>query len=141
VGDQSSLWYYANNNTEDPRNLPPGVYGLSNANLDTPWPKVTLGKTKLQALLEAGAISHQALAATVSDQRLADQHSLREQGLDGTMEPLLSSQFIVTDTYGTRSSTTLWIDSQARASWLEQSFNEQGVLCGVQHKEIRLNSR
>jgi uncharacterized protein with NRDE domain len=47
----------------------------------------------------------------------------------------------VTDTYGTRSSTTLWFDTQAQASWLEQSFNAQGVLQEVQHKEMRLSDR
>jgi uncharacterized protein with NRDE domain len=57
------------------------------------------------------------------------------------MESTLSPQFIVTDTYGTRSSTTLWFDAQAQASWLEMSFNAQGVLHEVQHKEISLGER
>ena len=86
-------------------------------------------------------MSHRALADVVSSQHLADQNSLIAQGLDSTMESTLSPQFIVTDTYGTRSSTTLWFDAQAQASWLEQSFNAQGVLHEVQHKEIRLDER
>ncbi|MEJ6541502.1 MAG: hypothetical protein QNL94_14050, partial [Halioglobus sp.] len=77
----------------------------------------------------------------VSSQQLADQNSLIAQGLDSTMESTLSPQFIVTDTYGTRSSTTLWFDAKAQASWLELSFNAQGVLREVQHKEMSLADR
>ena len=141
VGGHDSLWHYTNSDTKGPQNLPPGVYGLSNATLDTPWPKVVLGKAKLLALLETGPISHRALADVVSSQQLADQNSLIAQGLDSTMESTLSPQFIVTDTYGTRSSTTLWFDAQAQASWLELSFNAQGVLREVQHKEMSLADR
>lgn len=139
VGDRNSLWYYTNSDAQGPQSLAPGVYGLSNATLDTPWPKVILGKANMLALLETGSMSHRALADVVSSQRQADQSSLSAQGLDGTMESALSSQFIVTDDYGTRSSTTLWFDAQAQASWLELSFNAQGVLREVQHKDISLS--
>ena len=139
VGDRNSLWHYTNSGTNDPQHLPPGVYGLSNATLDTPWPKVMLGKAKLLALLETGAISHRTLSNVVSSQSLADRNSLSAQGLDSTMESTLSPQFIVTDTYGTRSSTTLWFDAQAQANWLELSFNAQGVLREEQHQAINLN--
>ena len=139
VGDRRSLWYFSNSDSVDPQCLPPGVYGLSNARLDTPWPKVVLGKTRLQALLQDGRISHRALATVVSDPHLADQHTLRGQGLDNTMDTTLSAQFIVTDAYGTRSSTTLWIDAHQRANWQEQSFNAQGALTAVQQQEFSLD--
>ncbi|MDG2047754.1 MAG: NRDE family protein [Halioglobus sp.] len=139
IGDRNSLWHYTNSDAKDPQHLPPGIYGLSNANLDTPWPKVTLGKAKLLALLKTGAISHRTLSEVVSSQCLADRSSLSAQGLDSSMESTLSPQFIITDTYGTRSSTTLWFDAHAQANWLELSFNAQGVLCEEQHQEINLN--
>ena len=45
LGDGENLWYYSNSAANnDPRLLPPGIYGLSNAQLDTPWPKVEDGK-------------------------------------------------------------------------------------------------
>lgn len=136
VGDHHSLWYFTNSDDLAPRCLLPGIYGLSNATLDTPWPKVELGKTKLRALHKKGGISHEALAATVADRQLADRGSLASQGLDGAMDPVLSAQFIVTDAYGTRSSTTLWTDADARISWREQRFNEQGTVREVQQKEF-----
>lgn len=139
IGDHRSLWYFSNSDSEGPQCLSPGVYGLSNARLDTPWPKVVLGKTRLQALLQAGPISHSALATVVTDRHLADPQALRGQGLDSTMDTTLSAQFIVTDAYGTRSSTTLWTDARDRASWREQSFNEQGALSAVQLREFSLS--
>ena len=42
------------------------------------------------------------------------------------MDPLLSAQFIVNRTYGTRSTTTLWTDGDGQANWRELSFNEKG---------------
>jgi uncharacterized protein with NRDE domain len=54
------------------------------------------------------------------------------------METTLSAQFIVTDAYGTRASTTVWIDTHDRASWREQSFNARGALHDVQHKDFSL---
>jgi uncharacterized protein with NRDE domain len=140
VGDRRSLWYFTNSDAAKPQCLPPGIYGLSNARLDTPWPKVVLGKAKLLELLQEGLISHNVLATVITDRRLADQRTLSGHGLDGSMETTLSAQFIVTTGYGTRSSTTVWTDAHGRASWREQSFNEQGALSGVQHREFSLSS-
>jgi uncharacterized protein with NRDE domain len=140
LGDRRSLWYFSNSDGRGPQRLQPGVYGLSNARLDTPWPKVELGKSRLQALLQAGSISHSALAAVIADRRLADRRALSGQGLDSGMDTTLSAQFIVTDTYGTRSSTTLWIDARQHASWHEQSFDQQGALRAEQLREFSLSS-
>ena len=138
VGDRQSLWYFSNSGHRDPQCLPPGVYGLSNASLDTPWPKVELGKAGLRRLLENGTVSHGTLSGVVADRHLAAPGAPGEQGPDNAMEPVLSAQFIVTDAYGTRSSTTLFTDARGRASWLEQSFNKQGALCTVQQEEFCL---
>ncbi|MEZ5570510.1 MAG: NRDE family protein [Halioglobus sp.] len=138
VGDGNSLWYFSNSDNEKPLCLPPGIYGLSNARLDTPWPKVTAGKAKLRTLLAGAAITHDALSNLVNDKQLADPSTLRSHGLDGSMDPMLSAQFIVSKTYGTRSTTTLWLDADARVSWREQSFNAQGELRDVQQKDFRV---
>jgi uncharacterized protein with NRDE domain len=139
VGDRRNLWYFTNSDGLDPQCLPPGVYGLSNARLDTPWPKVELGKARMLDLLQGRPISHDALATVVTDRRLADARTLSRQGLDGRMENTLSAQFIVTEAYGTRSSTTVWTDAHDRAGWREQSFNELGALSGVQQREFSLD--
>lgn len=125
LGDSESLWYFDNNPGEQPVPLAPGVYGLSNARLDTPWPKVLRGKRELESLLDAQWPDHAALAGVVSDRRLADSDSLQLNAAGTDMERQLSAQFIVTQHYGTRATTTLWRD-QAKMYWREQSFDAQG---------------
>lgn len=127
VGDHHDLWYFTNSGDLPPRQLSPGIYGLSNAVLDTPWPKVEQGKARLLALQQR-TITHDALAAVVADRTPADKDSLNRQGLDGAMDPVLSAQFIVTPTYGTRSRTSLWVDKRNCINWREQGFDAQGSL-------------
>lgn len=131
VGDRDSLWYFANSGGQAPEALRPGLYGLSNARLDTPWPKVERGKAMLLSLQQGAGVSHDDLAQLVADRTLADPHSLACQGLNGTMDRALSAQFIVTEGYGTRSSTTLWTEGSGRTHWRELSFGKGGELNGT----------
>jgi uncharacterized protein with NRDE domain len=140
LGDGADLWYYSNSDrtsAELPRHLEPGIYGLSNAQLDTPWPKVLVGKRKMQALLDSRATpDHDSLASVVGDRATADPRALLQQGLDGEMDQLLSAQFIVTSRYGTRSTTTLWRERDGATRWREMSFDEKGVLVGTQAADM-----
>jgi len=141
LGDGRDLWYYSNSQTNaaaPTSPLPPGIYGLSNAQLDTPWPKSELGKTKLQTLLEAGAVNHDALSSVVGARQPAELAALHAQGLNGEMDQLLSAQFIVTEAYGTRSRTSLWLDDQGQVHWREQSYDATGTMRGEQVQEFRL---
>lgn len=134
VGD---LWYLTNSVAEAqpaPLCLTPGIYGLSNAHLDTPWPKVTLGKRKLETLLGQGAVNHDTLADVVGDRQLADPRELNVHSLHSEMDQVLSAQFITMASYGTRSSTTLWVENSGRACWRETSFGHQGDPVG-EHEE------
>src|SRR5690606_7233023 len=51
VGDEHELWYLANRGSPEPQRLAPGVYGLSNHLLNTPWPKVRHGRDMLSSLM------------------------------------------------------------------------------------------
>ncbi|MCP5128229.1 MAG: NRDE family protein [Pseudomonadales bacterium] len=129
VGVVGELWYLTNSlpaGERAPLCLQPGIYGLSNARLDTPWPKVTRGKGRLETLLRAGTPDHAGLARVVGDRQLADSTDLSRQGLDGDMDRILSAQFITTARYGTRSSTTLWVENGGLTHWRESSFNPAG---------------
>ena len=141
VADSSGLWYLSNSDGAgrgEPLQLQPGTYGLSNARLDTPWPKVLLGKARLGELLAGGPADHAVLATVVGDRQLADPETLRQQGMDSNMEQLLSAQFISTESYGTRSTTTLWTDQQGMASWRETSFDQRGAPREVREEIFQL---
>ena len=96
--------------------LAPGIYGLSNAALDTPWPKTTALKNALIASLEQEANadaqddSWQGLLWTgLGNRAQAPFHSLPTTGVSEAMEASLSSAFVdfPEHGYGTRSSTVL----------------------------------
>jgi uncharacterized protein with NRDE domain len=52
------------------------------------------------------------------------------------MDQLLSAQFIVGDTYGTRATTTCWQTSAGKFHWKERSFDARGDLIEVVEKEV-----
>lgn len=144
LGDAQKLWYFSNSvsgessSPQDPRALQPGVYGLSNAQLDTPWPKVELGKRHMRELLSEGnRVEHDTLLTLVSSSELADVNALQQTGMSSEMELLLSSQFIQSKTYGTRSSTTVWLDHAGSASWRELSFDPAGKTTLSQREDFR----
>ena len=111
------------------RLLGPGVYGLSNHLLDTPWPKVLAAKTALSAAL-VHLPDWQALLALLRDESQAQDAELPRTGLSLQWERLLSSAFIRAPGYGTRCSTILLIDGEGCAQFHEWTWDERGALAG-----------
>lgn len=139
VGDQQSLWVFSNaHGNRGPEALAPGLYGLSNAALDTPWPKVKLGKSVLASSLGDATLSHAELATAVHDKGLARPEELANHGLTGEMDQTLSAQFITAGVYGTRSTTTMWLTRGGVAHWCERSFDGVGRETGCVEECFRL---
>lgn len=123
VGDRSSLCYFSNRGG-GPLNLPPGLYGLSNHLLDTPWPKVTRGKKALEGILaDAGAVPEEALFEILADHNRPPDDLLPRTGVSLEWERILSPPFIVSPIYGTRSSTVILIDRRGKVTFVEKVFN------------------
>ena len=123
VADRESLYWASNREPGAGRRLAPGVYGLSNHLLDTPWPKVTRGKEALRSLLrQAGTLQPDALLSLLLDRARAADHELPDTGVGRDRERMLSSLFIVSPEYGTRSSTALLIDRAGRAVLVERTY-------------------
>ena len=140
-GDQ--LWYFSNSGpsgTRGPKQLPPGIYGLSNASLDTPWPKVLRGKQALTAALK-GPIDHRVLEDVVASRELASKAQLDLQGMNSEMEELLSAQFIVSESYGTRATTTFWKTAGGECHWAERNFDARGRTTGTIEEEFQWATR
>jgi uncharacterized protein with NRDE domain len=107
------------------RELGPGIYGLSNHLLDTPWPKVQNAKSRLQqALLDS--TDPAPLLALLRDDRPAPDEDLPRTGVSLEWERLLSSAFVRAQDYGTRCSTIIRIDARARAYFDEWSWDSAG---------------
>ncbi len=124
VGDlRRGAWtWLCNRNPADPhadtaanlhrQTLAPGLYGLSNAVLDTPWPKTRRLKSALaRAVQQADAQDpwRAPLEAALADDRTQEPEDLPATGVAADWERALSSPFVRTPErgYGTRSSLIL----------------------------------
>jgi uncharacterized protein with NRDE domain len=111
------------------RELGPGIYGLSNHLLDTPWPKVQSAKSRLEAAL-LGLTDTAPLLALLRDDRPASDEHLPQTGVGLEWERLLSSAFVRAPDYGTRSSTIIRIAARGRAYFEEWSWDSLGADAG-----------
>lgn len=119
-GDMESLWCFSNCG-EGEQAFAPGIYGLSNHLLDTPWPKVARGKSALKAALLA-LPDEAPLFALLRDDSVAPDENLPRTGVSLEWERLLSAAFISSPSYGTRSATVLLRDASGRVRFIEQGF-------------------
>ncbi len=122
-------WY--SNFTDEHRTLDPGVYGLSNHLLDTPWPKVRRLKhafDKLETMPESGLVA--ALFEALASEQTAPDPELPATGLDLAYERILSPIFINGDHYGTRCSTVILIDRQQQLTFIERRFGPNKTFLG-----------
>jgi uncharacterized protein with NRDE domain len=123
IGYKDQLYWYSNRG-DGVQSLEPGIYGLSNHLLDTPWPKVVRGKDALTRLLSGQrAPSLEELFHILADRTIPDDASLPHTGVELEWERILSPIFIKSPTYGTRSSTVLLIDMQDRLTFVEKTFD------------------
>jgi uncharacterized protein with NRDE domain len=123
VGSPWELYYYSNRKGGVIA-LTPGLYGMSNHLLDTPWPKVALGKAALAEILSRGDDPEsEALFDILSDRAIMDDNLLPDTGIGLEWERILSARFIKSPVYGTRSSTLLYIDRQDRVTFMERNFD------------------
>jgi len=119
----AELAYYANRK-DVIRRLRPGVYGLSNAFLDTPWPKVEQGKAAFAACLAAaGPLEAEALLNMLADTSRPPDCLLPDTGVGREKERLLSSRFIASRDYGTRASTIILVERAGTVTFVERSFD------------------
>lgn len=120
LGDGARLVAFSNVSMER-HELAPGVYGLSNALLDTPWPKVGAGKTALEGAL-AALPDETALWRLLADDSVHPDTLLPATGVPLEWERLLSAAFIKSPDYGTRASTVLKVGAGGTASFDEQTW-------------------
>jgi uncharacterized protein with NRDE domain len=121
VGDVSSLYYYSNMENEI-RLLKPGLYGLSNHLLNTPWPKVRKGKEGLERCLQGSTENlKECLFSSLQYADPVPDEELPSTGVSLEWERKLSPLFIQTPDYGTRSSTLLFM-THRNVQFVERVF-------------------
>lgn len=128
-GLNHQLWHMSNRN-EQATKLEPGIHGLSNATLNTPWPKVSEGKKELQHLLRQSSFSLPQLLPLLTHKQTAPSHTLPHTGVGEDMEKVLSARFIEhpASGYGTRTSTLVRLNNQGQMEFAEWTWNINGEL-------------
>jgi uncharacterized protein with NRDE domain len=109
------------------RMLEPGIYGLSNHILDTPWPKVRLARERFTAAL--GELPRDdAFLALLRDDAPAPDHHLPNTGVSAEWERWLSPAFIQAPAYGTRCSTLITVHRDGSVCLREWTWDSTGEL-------------
>jgi uncharacterized protein with NRDE domain len=128
AGDLDDLYYYSNRGSRTMA-ITPGVHGLSNHLLNTPWPKVEHGKQVLDGLLKHETQEMiEGMFALLADRTTAPDADLPDTGVGLPRERLLSSAFISSPDYGTRASAVVLVDNYGQVVFVERSFGERGKL-------------
>lgn len=127
LGDRQRL-YHLNSREAEGRALEAGVYGLSNAGLDTPWPKLLRAREALRQRLDQA--NPDTLLELLADREQAVDTQLPQTGVSLEVERLLSSVFIASPGYGTRASTALILQADGGQQIVERSFGADGRQTG-----------
>lgn len=120
IGDFDTLVHYSN--YEGKTNIiEPGIHGLSNALLNTNWPKVELAKKRLKLIMK-NQFSHDDLLVMMADTQIAEDAMLPQTGVPYEWEKALSAMHIKTENYGTCSTTVITMDHHGKIAFTEKTY-------------------
>jgi uncharacterized protein with NRDE domain len=136
ASDGTALYCYSNRDGS-PRRLDPGIYGLSNHLLDTPWPKVRLARDRLREALRP-APAPEPLFTLLADTDISPDSDLPQTGVGTERERMLSAARIVSGSYGTRCSSVVLQGSDGRVQFAERTYGPEGAELETVRYEFRL---
>ena len=138
AGDGRDLYFHSNR-ANAPMKVEPGVHGLPNQLLNTPWPKVVKGRAGLEKLTR-GPFAFDQYLALLNDTAPAPDGDLPQRGRSLERERRSSSLRIVNPNYGTRCSTVLRISPDGTIDFAERTFNPEGGIAGDVRYHVKVNS-
>ncbi|WP_235041836.1 NRDE family protein [Vreelandella profundi] len=108
--------------------VPPGVHGLSNADLNSPWPKLLHVRSALGSAFENNFLGGwpSVVQQAMQNPQEAANEELPDTGVGVALERQLSAAFIVGERYGTRATSWLTLDAQGNIDITEQRFGPLG---------------
>jgi uncharacterized protein with NRDE domain len=122
VGNPNELYYYSNH-SDHVIPITPGIHGLSNHLLDTPWPKVRHGLEKMKSAMRSTVVKAEELLALMYDDRVAPDPELPDTGVGIERERALSSMFIKSAGYGSRCTTVVLVDRSNSVQFVERVYD------------------
>ena len=128
--DAQTLWYGSNRTAPFARALAPGVHGLSNELLDTPWPKLRRVRSGFEAWLRQPDSPPAGLFDLLADRTTTALADAETGGLPREWARALSAPFVLNPRYGTRCSTLLLQEPSGALYLAERRFDPAGSLTG-----------
>lgn len=125
LGDSQSLWYCSNRGAA-PQKLAPGIYGVSNHLLDSPWPKLVTARLGFAQAI-AKLPDRAPLFDVLADDEIVPDTELPSTGVPLEWERRLSAIFVRSEDYGTRASTVLTQAGNGQITFEERSFGPHGL--------------
>ncbi|KAM9392510.1 transport and Golgi organization protein 2 homolog isoform 2-T3 [Pholidichthys leucotaenia] len=126
---QDIVCYYGNRGSPEPIRLNPGIYGLSNSLLDTPWKKLLQGKRHFTSVVNDPSLSCdglvQELLGVLNNEELNTPDPVHESQGGGYTKPMiqaLSAVFVRSPHYGTRTKTVILIDAEGNVTFTERTM-------------------
>jgi uncharacterized protein with NRDE domain len=131
--DGAELRYLNNHTRFVAREVPLGVHVVSNADLDTPWPKTEYLRRAMTAWVASGDEDEAPLLTAMADRTPAADADLPDTGVGLDLERMLSPAFIVGPRYGTRCTTVVAFRRNGSVSFTEWRFDPSGQPSGRSH--------
>ena len=138
TGTVNDLHYFSNVENEI-KPIQAGIHGLSNAFLNTSWPKVDEGKAQLLAALKSNNLENRELFSILRDDHLADSNQLPNTGVGEELEKMLSPRFINSVEYGTVCSTVIKVNRKGVIQFEERTFDTAGNEAGIAQFELQIS--
>ena len=124
VGGKDTILHYSNESNQITE-IAPGIHGLSNALLDTSWPKLDQAKKELERVTSEEDFDKEELFKILKNPEKAPDDTLPSTGISKELEKAVSSIFIKTENYGTMCSTLFFIDYEGNAEFIERRYNTE----------------
>lgn len=129
--------YYQSNHGHPLQSVEPGIHVISNAALNTPWPKALWAKSHFKTLLNSGSLDNESVFDMLKNSDRYPPDQLPDTGLSKEMEIAVSSVFILTDNYGTRSSALVTVDRSHLLNFSERVY-QPGTKITENNQQISL---
>ncbi|MCP4161613.1 MAG: NRDE family protein [Deltaproteobacteria bacterium] len=122
LGDKNSCFHF-NNMEKKINDLESGIYGVSNASIDTPWPKLEKGKKEFSQLLKDDRLNKEDFFKLLRDDSKPPVEQLPETGVGLEWEKILSSIFITSEAYGTRCTSIITMNEK-EVNFFERTYDK-----------------
>lgn len=136
-GTSGELHYFTNRGGSSGP-VKPGIHGLSNHLLDTHWPKITIARARLEAIVQQEYPDPEEIFTMLADHQPFADELLPDTGIGLERERLLSPLFISGSDYGTRCTTVLLIDRTGDVTFMERVFDRAQRAAPTQRFNFRI---